>query len=151
METMRIRAPKDFWAGMMFCGFAAVAILTARGYSLGSAGKMGPGYFPLVLGIVLGGLGMILIGRSIVLSGEPLPSFRLLPLAIIAAAVCLFGAAIEPLGLIVSLAILIVLSASAGAQFRLVETVALAAALIAFSVGVFVYALGLPLNLWPNL
>jgi len=43
---MRIRAPKDFWSGVMFCGFAAVAILAARGYSLGTAGKMGPGYFP---------------------------------------------------------------------------------------------------------
>ena len=64
------------------------------------------------------------------------------PLAIIAVAVCLFGLAIEPLGLVVSLAILIVLAAWAGPQFRLVETVALALALIAFSVGVFVYALG---------
>ena len=44
---MRIRAPKDFWSGVMFCGFAAVGILAARGYSLGTAGKMGPGYFPL--------------------------------------------------------------------------------------------------------
>jgi hypothetical protein len=44
---MRIRAPKDFWSGVMFCGFAVVAILAARGYSLGTAGKMGPGYFPL--------------------------------------------------------------------------------------------------------
>ena len=58
---MRIRAPKDFWSGLMFCGFAAVGILAARGYSLGAAGKMGPGYFPLLLGLVLGALGAILI------------------------------------------------------------------------------------------
>ena len=43
---MRIRAPKDFWSGVMFCGFAVVAILAARGYSFGTAGKMGPGLFP---------------------------------------------------------------------------------------------------------
>jgi hypothetical protein len=49
--------PKDFWSGVMLCGFAAVGILTARGYSLGTAGKMGPGYFPLLLGGVLGTLG----------------------------------------------------------------------------------------------
>ena len=148
---MRIRAPKDFWAGVMFCGFAAVALLAARGYSLGSAGRMGPGYFPLLLGVVLAGLGGILIVRSVVIDGEPLPRFRVLPLAIIAGAVCLFGLAIEPLGLVVSLAILVVLAAVAGLQFRLVETVALAVGLIVFSVGVFVYALGLPLPVWPSL
>ena len=55
---------------------------------------------------MLGGLGAILIGRSLVLDGEPLPRFHVLPLAIIAVAVCLFGLTIEPLGLIVSLAVL---------------------------------------------
>jgi Tripartite tricarboxylate transporter TctB family len=148
---MRIRAPKDFWAGVMFCAFAAAALFAARGYSLGSAGRMGPGYFPLLLGVVLAGLGGILIVRSVVIDGEPLPRFRVLPLAIIAGAVCLFGLAIEPLGLVVSLAILVVLAAIAGLQFRLVETVALAVGLIVFSVGVFVYALGLPLPVWPSL
>jgi Tripartite tricarboxylate transporter TctB family len=148
---MRIRAPKDFWSGVMFCGFAVVAILAARGYSPGTAGKMGPGYFPLLLGGLLAALGGILIARSVVLSGEPVPRLQLLPLAIIAAAVCLFGVLIEPLGLVVSLAVLTLVSAWAGAQFRLMETLALAAALIVFSVGVFVYALGLPLNIWPSL
>ncbi len=81
---MRIRAPKDFWAGVMFFGFAVVAVLAARGYSLGSAGRMGPGYFPLLLGLVLGGLGALLIGRSLVLDGEPVPRLHVVPLAIIA-------------------------------------------------------------------
>ena len=115
------------------------------------AGRMGPGYFPLLLGLALAGLGVVLVVRSIVIDGEPLPRFRVLPLAIIAGAVCLFGLAIEPLGLVVSLAILVVLAAVAGLQFRLVETVALAVGLIVFSVGVFVYALGLPLPVWPSL
>jgi hypothetical protein len=148
---MRIRAPKDFWAGVMFCAFAAVALIAARGYSLGSAGRMGPGYFPLLLGLALAGLGVVLVVRSIVIDGEPLPRFHVLPLAIIAVAVCLFGLAIEPLGLVISLAILVALAACAGLQFRPIETVALAVALIVFSVGVFVYALGLPLPVWPSL
>jgi hypothetical protein len=147
---MRIRAPKDFWAGVMFCGFAATAILAARGYSLGSAGKMGPGYFPLLLAGVLAVLGGVLIARSVVLNGEPVSRLHLLPLAVIAGAVCLFGALIEPLGLVVSLAVLALLSAWAGRQFRVLETVALTAALILFSIGVFVYALGLPFNIWPS-
>jgi hypothetical protein len=147
---MRIRAPKDFWSGVMFCGFAAVGILAARGYSLGTAGKMGPGYFPLMLGGVLAVLGGLLIARSVVLDGEPLPRIHVVPLTVIALAVCLFGLLIEPLGLVVALAVLTVLSAWAGPQFRLTETVALTAVLIAFSIGVFVYALGLPLAIWPS-
>ncbi len=67
---MRIRAPKDFWSGVMFCGFAAVALLAAQGYSLGTAGKMGPGYFPLLLGLVLALLGLILVGRSVLIDGD---------------------------------------------------------------------------------
>jgi hypothetical protein len=148
---VRIRAPKDFWAGVMFCAFAAVGVLAARGYSIGSAGKMGPGYFPLWLGGVLGVLGAILIGRSLALDGEPVPRFHLLPLTVIAVAVCLFGLLIEPLGVVVALAVLTVLTAWAGPQFRLTEAVALTVALIVFSVGVFVYALGLPLAIWPSL
>jgi hypothetical protein len=147
---MRIRAPKDFWSGLMFCGFAVVGILAARGYSLGAAGKMGPGYFPLLLGLVLGALGAILIGRSVILDGEPVPRFYVVPLALIAVAVCLFGLLIEPLGLVVALAVLTVLTAWAGPQFRLTETLALTLALIIFSVGVFVYGLGLPLAIWPS-
>ena len=147
---MRIRAPKDFWAGVMFGGFALVALLAARGYAFGSAGKMGPGYFPLLLGGVLAVLAAILIGRSVMLEGEALPRFHLLPLAVIAVAVCLFGFFIEPLGLIVALAVLTVLSAWAGPQFRLPEVLALSVALVVFSVGVFVYALGLSIPIWPS-
>jgi hypothetical protein len=148
---MRIRAPKDFWSGVMFCAFAAVGILAARGYSLGAAGKMGPGYFPLLLGGVLALLGVVLIARSIVLDGEPLPRFHILPLAVIAAAVSLFGVLIEPFGLVIALAVLTMLSAWAGPQFRWLEAAALTAALIVFSIGVFVYALGLSLSVWPSL
>src|SRR5262245_23384306 len=146
-RSMRIRAPKDFWSGVMFCGFAAVAIFAARGYSLGSAGRMGPGYFPLLLAGLLAVIGAILIARSLVLSGEPVSRFHVLPLAVIAAAVCLFGVLIEPLGLVVSLVVLTLISASAGAQFRLPETLALNVLLIVFSVGVFVYSLCMPLNI----
>src|SRR5262249_650370 len=115
---MRIRAPKDFWSGVMFCGFAAVAILAARGYPLGVAGKSGPGYLPLPPGCVLPLLGLILIGRSLVLAGESVPPIHLVPIAIIAVAVCLFGVMIEPLGLVLSLAVLTLVTAWAGSEFR---------------------------------
>ena len=112
---------------------------------------MGPGYFPLLLGGVLGALGAILIARSVVLDGEPLPRLHVLPLAVIAVAVCLFGLLIEPLGLVVSLAVLIVLSAWAGPQFRLPETFALAVALIAFPSAFSSMRWACRSTIWPSL
>jgi hypothetical protein len=148
---MRISAPKDFWSGLMFTAFAAVALLSARGYSLGSAGKMGPGYFPLLLGGVLALIGVILIARSFAIDGERLGQLKIVPLAIVALAVCLFALSIEKFGLVVALFLVTVISARASREFRLVEAGLLAAALAAFAVGVFVYGLRLPLPVWPAL
>jgi hypothetical protein len=146
---MTIRAPKDFWTGIMFLAFAAVALLAAHGYALGAAGRMGPGYFPMLLGGVLGLLGIILVVRSFAIDGEPVTRLHLLPLVVIAIAVCLFGLLIERLGLVISLVAVTIVSALAGRESRPVEYTALALALAAFSVGVFVYALRLPLPVWP--
>jgi hypothetical protein len=148
---MTIRAPKDFWTGVMFIAFAAVALWAARGYSLGSAGRMGPGYFPLLLGVVLALLGLILVGRSLVIAGEGITRMHVLPLAVIAIGVCLFGLLIERLGLVVALVAATIVSALASREQRPIELVALALVLAVFSVGIFVYALRLPLPVWPAL
>jgi hypothetical protein len=148
---MNIRAPKDFWSGIMFLAFAAVALLAARHYSLGSRGRMGPGYFPILLGAVLGGLGLILVVRSFFTEGERVTRLQLLPLAIMTLGVCLFGLFIERLGLVVSVITVTVVTALASRESRPLEYAALALVLTAFSVGVFVFALRLPLPLWPAL
>jgi hypothetical protein len=148
---MHIRAPKDFWSGVMFLAFAATTVLAARYYSMGSAGHMGSGYFPMALGVLLGVLGALLVGRSFVIDGEPVPRLHLAPVMIMTLAVVVFGVTLEPLGLVISILVLVVISAWAGPQFRTMETLALAAVLVAFSVGIFVYALRLPLTLWPDL
>ena len=148
---MNIRAPKDFWSGIMFIAFAAVAMLTARGYSLGSAGRMGPGYFPMLLGGALGVLGLILVARSLVIEGETIGRLRLLPLLIIALGVCLFGLAIERLGLLVALIAATAVTAFASRESRPLEVAALALVLAVFSAAVFVLALRLPLPLWPSI
>jgi len=147
---MNIRASKDFWAGIMFLSFAAVAVLSARGYSMGTAGRMGPGYFPMALGIVLGVLGLVIVGRSVVGGDGGIGRLNLKPLLVLTIAVALFGLLIERLGLVLTLIVVIALSAAASRESRPVEAAALATALAAFSVGIFVYALRLPLPLWPS-
>lgn len=146
---MHIRAPKDFWSGIMFVAFASVALLAARGYSLGSAGRMGPGYFPLLLGSVLAFIGLILIVRSAVVDGDAITRMQILPLAIIAAAVVLFGILLQPFGLVISLGLVTLVSAFASRESKPLEVSALMFTLLAFATGVFVYGLRLPLPLWP--
>ena len=146
---MHIRAPKDFWSGVMFIAFAATALLAARGYSLGAAGKMGPGYFPVMLASVLAAVGVILVVRSFVIGGEAVSRIQIMPLLIIAAAVILFGVLLQSLGLIVSLALVTIISAFASRESKPLEVAALTGVMAAFAVSVFVYALRLPLPLWP--
>jgi len=147
---MNVRASKDLWAGIMFLGFAVVAVLAARGYSMGTAGRMGPGYFPMALGVVLGLLGLLIVARALIAGSGAISALQLRPLLVLAGAVALFGLLIERLGLVVTLLAVIAVSAFASRESRPLETAALAAALAAFSVGIFVYALRLPLTIWPS-
>ncbi len=146
---MKIRAEKDFWSGVLFIVFAVVAIITARGYSMGSVGRMGPGYFPIALGCFLALLGIITVAKSLTVDGERMEKLNLGPIATIVVAVALFGLSIERLGLIISIAIVTAILAVVFRGLSWISFLFLTGALIAFSVIVFVYALQLPLSIWP--
>jgi hypothetical protein len=145
-----IRAPKDFWAGVMFLAFAAVALYVSRTYSLGTAVRMGPGYFPMLLGGVLAVIGAILVVRSLVIAGDPIGHMRVLPLVLVAVAAVLFGVLLPRLGLVVTLPVVIVVAALASVQSRRWEVLLLSVLLTVFSALVFVYGLRLPIPLWPT-
>jgi hypothetical protein len=147
---MRIRSPKDFWSGLIFIAIAAAFILLAQQYRLGTLDRMGPGLFPILVGGLLAMLGAAVAVRSLVLPGEPVPRFHLRPLAVSLLAIVLFGVALQRLGLIAAVAALVLVGAYAARDTRPLENIALAAVLILFSVGVFVWVLGLPLRLWPD-
>src|SRR5258708_5775424 len=141
---MKIRAETDFWSGVMFLGFALVAIVAARGYSMGSGGKMGPGYFPMLLGIALAGLGALLVGRSLVLEGTPVTRLQGRPILMIVLGVILFGLMIPYLGLVVALAAVTAVSAFATPEARPPGGAAPAAGLAGFSVRVLLFSPGPP-------
>ena len=145
-----IRASKDFWAGVMFIAFAAVALYVSRNYSLGTAVRMGPGYFPIVLGGVLALVGAILVVRSLGIAGDPIGHVRVLPLVVVAVAVVLFGVLLPRLGLALTLPLVIAVSALGSVQSRRWEVLILALVLTVFSALVFVYGLRLPIPLWPT-
>lgn len=140
-----IRHPKDFWTGIMFLIFGLAAIILGQEYAMGTAGKMGPAYFPTILGGLLSLIGVIGVIRSFVHDGEPIEKFYLRELFLILGAVLLFGFLMRGAGLIIAVIVLIVMSAYASPKFRWGEVLLLAGGLAAFSVLVFVKLLGLPM------
>ncbi|MCC6775497.1 MAG: tripartite tricarboxylate transporter TctB family protein [Hyphomicrobiales bacterium] len=147
---MQIRAPKDFWSGLVFVAFGTGFILLAQQYRLGTLHRMGPGMFPTLVGGLLAALGVAIALRSLVLSGEPVPRLQLRPLAVSVLAIALFGVTLQWLGLVAAIAVLVLVGGLAARDTRPLESAALAAVMILFSVGVFVWLLGLPLRLWPD-
>ena len=147
---MRIRSPKDFWAGLIFVAIGAAFILLASQYRIGTMHRMGPAMFPILVGALLAVLGAVIALRAFVRDGEGVPRFYARPIGISLLAIVLFGAALQWLGLVAAVAALVLVGAYAARDVRPVENVALAAVMILFSVAVFVWLLGLPLPLWPN-
>src|SRR5438094_1571674 len=103
-----IRHPKDFFAGLIFIAFGIAAIVIGSNYALGTAARMGPGYFPRILGILLVTLGSVLALRALRLQGVPVPPFKWRPTLIVLGSVVLFGYIVEQMGLFISTVILIV-------------------------------------------
>ncbi|HTS52208.1 MAG TPA: tripartite tricarboxylate transporter TctB family protein [Burkholderiales bacterium] len=146
---LRIRSPRDFYSGLIFLLFGSLAFFMARDYPLGSAVRMGPGYFPSVLGALLAGLGLVIVGRSLALEGPKVTGFALRSLILVLAAVLAFGLLLEPVGLVVATVALVVIGCLAGTEFRWRDVAILCVILIALALGLFVYGLGLPLKVWP--
>lgn len=141
-----IRHPKDFWIGIIFLFFGIAAILIGRDYTMGSAGRMGPAYFPTILGGLLAMVGAAGAMRAFLRDGEAVGRFHIRELLLILAAVIIFGVLMRGAGLVPAVLVLVVLSASASPKFRWREALLLAAGLAAFSVLVFAKLLGLPMQ-----
>lgn len=148
---MRIRNQQDFWAGVMFVGFGAFFSGFGTQYAFGTAARMGPAYFPIVLGLTLIFLGIIIsIGAMAVTArNEKVARFSWSTLLLILGPVVLFGLLINNLGLILCLLMLIAVSSYASHEFTWKATLANALVLIALCLFVFVYALKLQFPLWP--
>ena len=148
--ALRIKAPKDFWAGLMFIGFGAFFMVWAlTHYQMGTAVRMGPAYFPAVLGGLLAFLGILVLLESFAMEGPAVPTFKFRPLILISAACVVYGYAMKPLGLILSTALLVFIAAFGGHEFKWKEVTILYVVLIVFSLLVFVKGLTLPFPICP--
>lgn len=147
---MKIKAPKDFWAGLMFIAFGLGFAIVALNYQMGTAVRMGPAYFPTVLGGLLAILGLAILIESLAVRGPDVQRFHFRPLILIIVSITLFGILLKPLGLVLASAIVIGIGALGGHEFRVKEVGILYAVLASFSVFVFVKGLGLPIPIWPG-
>jgi putative tricarboxylic transport membrane protein len=148
---MKIKSPKDFWSGLMFVGFGLfAAIWAAVHYQMGTAVRMGPAYFPTVLGGLLAVLGIAIVAGSLVIEGPKVPPLSFRPLFFISLGCLLYGYTMKPLGLVGATAALVYIGAFGGHEFRWKEVTILYVVLIIFSYLVFVKGLGLPFPIWPE-
>jgi hypothetical protein len=146
----KIKSQEDFWAGMMFIGFGLVAIIVARDYPMGSAMRMGPGYFPTYLGAIMMALGAIIAFRSTKVQGEGIHAFGWRGLFFLSFAFFSYGLMIDnfDVGFIPSIAAVVLLSTLATREFRLVESLILMAVLALGTTALFIWGLGLPYPLF---
>ena len=146
---MVIRSPKDFWAGLLFIGLGVLAITVGSRYALGTAARMGPGYFPRILGILLLVLGALITFRGIRWDGDAIPAWKWRPTIVVLASVVIYGILISKLGVAISTVLLIIGASAASHEFRWKESIIAGLLLSALAVGVFVVGLGVQLPIWP--
>ena len=139
-----IKHPKDFYAGLMYAAIGVGAIVVAQSYNMGTSVRMGPGYFPTVLGALLLIVGSISMVRAFTHEGEAIKRFFWKEIVLVLGSVALFGIMVRGAGLLPSLLVLVVVSAWASDQFKIKNTLLLAVVTSIFSVLVFVKGLGLP-------
>jgi Tripartite tricarboxylate transporter TctB family len=152
MTGLTIRNQRAFAAGALFLAFAVFFLVVALGYPMGTAAKMGPGYFPRLLAVVLGAIGLGVMLGSMKPTAEPhvLRKWDVKGLAWVTGSVILFALLLFPIGLVGALFVLVMVSSKASAEFTWKGALANAAILIALCVLVFVYGLGLQLPVWPS-
>jgi len=135
---------KDFWSGLMLIAIGAVAVFIARDYPFGTALRMGAGFFPVVLGVVLMLFGMYFVVRGIRSSNKIEGNWSLRALVVLPLAFVAFGVLMEHAGFVPAMLALTVGSAAAGREFRIGEVLALSVVLTGLCVALFIWALGLP-------
>lgn len=141
-----VRSPKDFYTGLMYAAFGGAVLWIGRDYALGSATQMGLGYFPKLLATILIGIGGVLLARSFRSEGEPVGRLAVRSLTIVTVAICTAAWLLPRAGLLVSLFVLCLVSATASREFRLeLKSLAGLILLVALSALVFARALGMPM------
>ena len=158
---MKLKSHKDFWAGIMYMAVGLSFAIGAQNYTIGTSARMGPGYFPFILGILL-----TLIGAAVSFKGlregppdgDPVGKWAWKQVFFILAANFAFGIllvglpsfGIPAMGLIVAIYALVFIASLAGHEFQAKAVFVLATVLAVGSYVAFVWALNLQFPVWPS-
>lgn len=146
-----IKNPQDFWAGVMFIVIGGLFAGVATSYKIGTAARMGPGYFPMVLGGLLIFLGVVIMLTAFSRGnqGPSVDRFHWKPIFWVLGPIILFGLTLKLAGALLSGVAVVALSSLGSHEFRLRDALLLGVGLTVFCAAVFVWGLGLPIPLCP--
>jgi hypothetical protein len=158
---MGIKSQADFFSGVMFTAVGASFAIGATTYNIGDGARMGPGYFPLMLGILLSILGLLIIFQALVVEtadGGKIGKWAWKPLFFVIAANVAFGVllgglpsiGLPAMGLIIAIYALTIIASLAGEHFKLRDVLVLATILAVGSYIAFIWALKLQIQVWPT-
>lgn len=143
-----VKNPKDFLAGLIFLATSALFGFGVLELPIGTAFRMGPGYFPLVLCIILALLGLIIMFNGIRWEGDPITNFAWRGLLNIILPVVFFGVTLRGLGFVISLSLAVFFTSIASAHFKWWVSLVNVAVITFFGWLIFIWGLGLPIQVW---
>ncbi len=135
---------KDFWAGIMFLAIGAGAIIGARNYPFGTTLRMGPGYFPTMIGWILVAFGLYVMVRGLRSDEKIRSNWSIRALIVLPISMITFGILMEVAGFIPAMAALIFIAVASGREFKFMEVLLLTVFLGTLSIAMFIWGLGLP-------
>lgn len=149
-----IRDQRDFWSGIMFAVFGVGFVVFAREYDMGTAQRMGPAFFPTVLGALLALLGLVVaikgwFKRAVDGSDGKVGHFDWRAVGFVLGAVIVYALLLKPAGLVVAMVVLITIASLGSHEFRWIEIVALSVVMGLIVWAVFIYGLKLTIPVWP--
>ena len=145
---LKVRSPQDFGSGVLIVLIGLAGIYFGADLTMGTAGRMGPGYFPRLLSWLIVAIGLFIGIRALLVDGPEIEAPKFRPLAFVLASIVIFGYLMDYVGLAITAVIAVFVAAYARDKVNIIETAIFAVALSIGTVFVFVYGLGQPLPAW---
>lgn len=149
MHRLAPRGGIDFYSGLLLIAVAGVAIWLVSDLDVGTTREMGPGYFPLMVAVLLGGCGLVMTVRGLLRAGPGVDHFELRPLVLVLLSFVAFGALIRPAGLLIAILAQVGIAHFASSEARPIESLLFGLGMAAFSAVLFVYLLRVPVSVLP--
>lgn len=134
---------KDFLSGLMFIGFGLIALYFGQKLALGTTVRMGPGYVPRMLALIMMSLGLLICVVALVAGADPVEKPKWKPITLVTIGIICFALLFERAGLLPALIVLVFIASLAGEEFKLTEVIGNTVVLATLCTLVFKVGLGM--------